>query len=188
MLSQANELKWHVVYTMPNTERNVAMRISDMGIESYLPLHKVIRQWSDRRKKMEVPLFPNYVFVKVEEMRRGHLYSVKDLVKFVSIEKKPVTIREKEILTIKQVLQNDLDVATEEYFQEGMSVKITRGQFAGVEGIVVKACGNTRLVVQLDSLMKAFSFNISIKAEDAAATLKPHSKHSGLSVVDNSIR
>jgi transcription antitermination factor NusG len=77
---QAKKCSWHVVYTMPNSERKVATAIAEMGIEPYLPLHKVMRQWSDRKKKLLVPLFPNYVFVNVSPEKRGYLYSIKELV------------------------------------------------------------------------------------------------------------
>ena len=154
------DLKWCVVYTRPQTERKVAANISDMGIESYLPLYKVVKQWRDRKKKMEVPLFPNYVFVKVNEIKRASLYSIKEMVKFVTIEKRPVIINEQEIVAIKRVLSGDVEIEKEEFFQEGMKVRITQGQFAGLEGVVAKTCGKTRVIIKIDGLMKAFSFSI----------------------------
>jgi transcription antitermination factor NusG len=164
------EPKWYVVYTRPQSERKVAASIAEMGIESYLPLHKVVRQWSDRKKKMEVPLFSNYVFVKVDDVRRRLLFSIKELLKFVSIEGRPVVIRENEILTIKKVSSGDFDdISTEEYFQEGMKVRITNGQLTGLEGVVIKKCNKSRLVIRIEGLMKAFSFEISAKfAENIA--------------------
>jgi transcription antitermination factor NusG len=165
MKAKSSELKWYVVYTRPNSERKVASSITEMGIESYLPMHKVVRQWSDRKKKMEVPLFTGYVFVKVDDVRRVVLFSIQELVKFVSIDKKPVVVRETEILTIKNVLNRDFgDISIEEYFQEGMKVKITQGQFAGLEGEVITKCNKSRLVIKVDGLRKAFSFEISTKA------------------------
>jgi transcription antitermination factor NusG len=156
------EPKWYVVYTRPKSERKVASSITDMGIESYLPMHKVIRQWSDRNKKMEVPLFTSYVFVKVDDARRSSLFSITELVKFISIDGKPVVIRENEILTIRKVLSGDFDdISTEEYFlQEGMKVRITCGQFAGLEGMVVERRNKPRLVIRIEGLMRAFSFLI----------------------------
>jgi transcription antitermination factor NusG len=159
-----HENKWYVVYTLPKSERKVASSIAAMGIESYLPMHKVIRQWSDRKKKMEVPLFSNYVFVKVDDVRRRLLFSIHELLKFVSIEGKPVVIRENEILTIKKVLSGDFDdISTEEYFQEGMKVRIAHGHFAGLEGVVIKKCNKSRLIIKVEGLMKAFSFVLSSK-------------------------
>jgi transcription antitermination factor NusG len=158
------EPKWYVVYTRPKSEKKVASSITEMGIESYLPMHKVVRQWSDRKKKMEAPLFSSYVFVKVDDVRRRLLFSINELLKFVSIEGKPVVISENEILTIKRVLNGDFDdISTEEYFQEGMKVRIAHGQFAGLEGLVIKKCNKSRLMIRIEQLGKAFSFEISAR-------------------------
>lgn len=160
-MNPKNLPQWYVVYTMPKSERKVAARIADMGIESYLPLHKVVRQWSDRKKKLEVPLFPNYVFVKVDAILRVSLFSIKELTKFVSIEKQPVVIDEKEILAIKKVLNNEEEVVPDHYFQEGVKVRVRGGHFDGLEGIIIKRRGRTRLLIKIEGLMKAFSFNVS---------------------------
>jgi len=96
MINESRQgLKWHVIYTMPRAERKVASSIDEMGIESYLPLYKVTRQWSDRKKKVEVPLFPNYVFVKVSEKGRRVIFNIKEPVKFISIDNKPVVVDER---------------------------------------------------------------------------------------------
>lgn len=167
MEQNCDDRRWHVVYTRQKSERKVALSISDLGIESYLPLHKVVRQWSDRKKKMEVPLFPNYVFVKVNEVKRAHLFSIKELVRFVSIERKPVVIQEKEISAIRKVLAEDVNVCAGEYFQDGTHVRIARGQLAGLEGIVVKQNSKFRLLIKINGLMKAFSVNVSSQMIEA---------------------
>jgi transcription antitermination factor NusG len=161
MVTNTPNPQWYVAFTRPQTEKKVAKSISDMGIECFLPLHTVVRQWSDREKKIEIPLFPNYVFIKVEEAVRYSLFSVKDLVKFVSFEKKPVVIRDKEIMVIKNALDPAFEVSRETYVEEGMKVKITHGCFGGMEGIIKKVNSRTRFVVKIDVLMQAFSFNIS---------------------------
>lgn len=158
-----NESKWYVVYTRPKSEIKVASCISEMGIESYLPLHIVIRQWSDRRKRIKVPLFPNYLFVKLDNTKKRCLFSIREFVRFVSIDKKPVVVREKEIMMIRQILDQQVEVSSEEYFQQGIKVRIRHGQLEGLEGLVIKNYGNTRILVKIDALMRAFSFNVSTK-------------------------
>lgn len=111
---------------------------------------------------MEVPLFPNYVFVKVNGMGYNSLHSIKEIVRFVSIDRRPVVIREDEIKMIKRLLMGEPDVASEEYFQEGARIRIEHGQFAGLEGIVVKQNNKSRLIVKIDGIMRAFSVNISL--------------------------
>jgi transcription antitermination factor NusG len=174
--TQSMESKWHVAYTMPRAEKKVATRITSMGFESYLPVHWVTRQWSDRKVKLELPLFPNYVFVKINGLRREPLYSIKGLVNFVSIDRKPVVLRDREITDIKRVLGGDTAVQVEEYFQQGMKVRITHGQFTGLEGTVLKRNGGSRLLIRIDGLMKAFSFNISSTLTEPVYTNNRHPK------------
>jgi transcription antitermination factor NusG len=156
-----DQLKWFVAYTMPRTEKKVAEGISARGIETFLPLYKVIRQWSDRKKRMELPLFPNYLFVKADEISRLGLFPIKGLIRFVSVGQRPVTIKEEEIETIKRVIKEEYEIAPEQFFSPGTPVKITRGQFAGLQGVVVRNNGRTRFVIRLHSIMRAYSLNLS---------------------------
>jgi transcription antitermination factor NusG len=158
--NRSTDLHWCVVYTRPNSERKTLDKITKMGVEAYLPLHKVVRQWNDRVKKMEVPLFPNYVFVRVDEAIRVALFSIKEIVNYVSIEKRPVVVREKEISLIKKVLSVEVDVTVEDYFLDGMEVMIESGRFAGLHGRVIRRNGGSRLLIRVDGIMKSFSFNI----------------------------
>ena len=107
------------------------------------------------KKKLHVPVFPNYVFVKVNKLTRGYLYSINEMVRFVSIDKKPVVVREDEIMTIRKALSQDEEVLIEDSFQEGMKVRIIKGHFAGLEGLIVKRNNSARLlIIKLDGLLK----------------------------------
>lgn len=150
-----------MVYTRPNSERKVASAMAEMGFEPYLPLYKAIRQWSDRKKKIFLPLFPNYVFIKASPIVRHSVYTIRDVVRFVSVDKSPAVINESQILAIKRVLNDVTDVLPEEYFSLGSIVRISSGPFAGLEGTVVKRNGNTRLIIRIEGMMKAFSFSVS---------------------------
>lgn len=158
----SEKLDWYVVHTVARREKKVAAEIADLGIEFFLPMYKTVRQWSDRKKKVELPLFPNYVFVHTSESARQLLFSINELIKFVSIERKPVVVRDTEIETVKQILKVDgLEVGMENYFQKGMKVRIARGQLAGLEGVVLKQNGKSRLLVCINGLQKAFSINVA---------------------------
>jgi transcription antitermination factor NusG len=166
MFSKVNHPKWHVVYTLPRSERKVASHVFDMGIEAYLPLQKEVRQWSDRKRKIEIPLFPNYVFIRIDEVLKSSLYSVREVVKFVSVDKKPVIVKDEVIESIKKVLSGDHGVRSDDYFQKGAYVKIHHGKFAGLEGMILEKRGNSRLLIQIRGIMKAFSFDISAQDVD----------------------
>lgn len=158
----SEKLDWYVVHTVARREKRVANEIADLGVEFFLPMYKTVRQWSDRRKKVELPLFPNYIFVHTSENHRHALFSINEPIKFVSIEKKPVVVREHEIDVVRQILKaDDLEIGIEDYFQQGKKVRITRGQLAGMEGIVLKQNGKSRLLISIDGLQKAFSINVA---------------------------
>lgn len=156
------QLNWYVVHTTPKREKKVANQISNLGMEFFLPTYKTVKQWSDRKKKVEVPLFPNYVFVHTSERERHLLFSISNLVRFVSFESKPVKVREEEIQTVRRILEvDDMEIGEANYFETGSKVRISRGQLAGLEGRVLKNNGRSRLLIRIDELQKAFSINVS---------------------------
>jgi len=83
---------WYVAYTYPNAEKRVQQRVEESGKEAFLPTQEVVRQWSDRKKKLNMPLFPNYVFVKSEPFFLYKLLEINQLVNFVQFEGKPAVV------------------------------------------------------------------------------------------------
>jgi transcription antitermination factor NusG len=153
---------------MPKSEKKVASTISSMGIEAYLPLQKRIRQWSDRKKKIEVPLFPNYVFIYALPDQRFKALKIKELVRFISFEGKPVVISEIIIDSLKKVLKGEAEVSNSAFYDEGMKVKINQGEFAGAEGRLIRRNGKTRLLIQIKALHVDVSVDISANNVQAA--------------------
>ena len=141
-------------------EKKVFENLTHLGFHCYLPLVTTIRQWSDRRKKINIPLFPNYVFIRIDAKERTKVFSVKGILKFVSIDRAPAIVSDKDILLIKKVTADGDDVLPHEYFVEGMKVKVLFGPLEGLEGIVHSGFNKDRLVIRINSLMKAFSFII----------------------------
>ncbi|MCE2843828.1 MAG: UpxY family transcription antiterminator, partial [Sediminibacterium sp.] len=104
MAEQENEKLWHVIYTKSKWEKKVDSLLMQRGFESWCPVQKKERQWSDRKKIIEEPLFRSYVFVKAAKEDRNQILSVNGVVNFLYFEKKPAIIRDKEIQTIKKYL------------------------------------------------------------------------------------
>lgn len=155
--------KWLAVYTLPRLEQTVRTKIEKMGVESFLPTKMVTKQWSDRKKKVEEPLFPNYVFVKTSLQERFELFNVKGLVRFITSEGQPVEIPENDIEDIKNlVLTDNTSISCHSYAGNiGDKVLIEHGQFAGITGIVTKLNGKDRLVIKIKALRQMVSVNIS---------------------------
>jgi transcriptional antiterminator RfaH len=152
--------EWHIAYTYPKAERKVSKKLENLGVASFLPLHNVIRNWSDRKKKLEVPIFPNYIFVYTSRDERYDTLQIKEIVKYVSFDGKPVTVSEAIINSVKTMLKGNVEVSDEEYF-EGMHIKVTDGVFSGAEGILVRKNSRSRLVIQIEALRRTISVDIS---------------------------
>jgi len=143
---------WHVIYTKPRNELKVASRIKTMGIEVYCPTRTEIRQWSDRKKKITIPLFSCYVFVKVDDKNRNRVFEVPGVVSFLFWLGKYAMVKEKELDAIKAWNNNDgaISLWTEE-FTHGDRVFIASGAFKSKEAII-KEIGNHQMKLLLPSL------------------------------------
>lgn len=130
--------KWLAIYTKPRWEKKVHQLLTDKGIESYCPLNKVKRKWSDRIKTVEEPLFKSYVFVKVTDDDRTKVRLTNGVVNFVYWNGKPAIIREKEIQTIKRFLDEHESVQVRPMeFVVNQQVLITSGTFMDKRAVVV---------------------------------------------------
>lgn len=156
-----NVFKWYVVYTHPNFEKKVYNSLQQRDIISFLPLRKITRQWSDRKKTIEVPLFPNYLFVYTTVHDRFKVLEIPGVSRYISFNGLPVTITDNEITMIKKMM-TDPDVMLENCL-EGDMVKITEGPFTGLTGTVFERKGRTRFGVKLNAINQSISieFNIS---------------------------
>jgi transcriptional antiterminator RfaH len=154
--------KWYVAYTFPKAENKVKSKLEMLGIHSYLPLHQVIRNWSDRKKKLNMPLFPNYIFILTTVNKRQETFAIKEIVRYISFEGKPATIKESIIHSLEKILRGNIEINIEQAIEVGSPVRIVHGPFAGVEGILSRRNGKTRLIVRIDVLQRSIGINISI--------------------------
>jgi len=140
--------KWHAVYTKPRWEKKIHALFAAKGLESYCPLNKVRKKWSDRIKVIEEPLFKSYVFVKVGEEEKTKVRMTNGVINFVYWAGKPAIIKEKEIETIKKFLNEYESVIAEPLtLRSDMKVRIQRGAFMDKEAKVTKVMSNKVQVV-----------------------------------------
>ncbi|MBU0941558.1 MAG: UpxY family transcription antiterminator [Bacteroidetes bacterium] len=145
-------MNWYVLYTKPKWEKKVAEQLSKNGIECYCPLVIQVRQWSDRKKKVEVPLFNSYIFVQLSEADRNVVFDSPGVVRYLFWLGKPAIVRDEEIKVIKKWLNNtvDTDISVSHY-KVGDSVEIESGPFLSQKAIVQKVNSNNYILV-LESL------------------------------------
>jgi transcription antitermination factor NusG len=144
--------KWLAIYTKPRWEKKVHQLLQEKGIESYCPLNKIRRKWSDRIKIVEEPLFKSYVFVKVSEDDRNNVRMTSGAINFVYWNGKPAIIKEKEITAIKRFLNEYENVeAVQVHIKPDDRVRITNGSFMDQEGKVLDV-RHKMVKVAIDSL------------------------------------
>jgi len=144
--------KWYAIYTRPRWEKKVNGLLVQKGIESYCPLNKVRRKWSDRMKTVEEPLFKSYVFVKIAEEDRARVRMTDGVVNFVYWNGKPAVIKEKEIQTIKHFLGEYENVeAIKMDFTPEERVRVVAGPMMDQEGRVIEIKNKTAKIC-IDSL------------------------------------
>ncbi|GAA4753173.1 UpxY family transcription antiterminator [Flavisolibacter ginsenosidimutans] len=143
---------WYVVYTRPRWEKKVARLLDEKGVEAYCPLNKVYRQWSDRRKLVQEPLFKGYVFVHLEDEHKWDVKKIDGILNFVYWNGKPAVVRDEEIETIKKFLSEFSDVEVEDLkLAVQTPVRIKRGILMNYQGIVVEVMGN-KAKVKIESM------------------------------------
>lgn len=145
-------MNWYVVYTKPKWEKKVAEKLNVSGIESYCPVITQIKQWSDRKKKVEVPLFNSYVFVRLSDTDRNSVFQVLGVVRYLFWLGKPAVVRDEEIAEIRKSLSdsNISDVLVMPY-KKGDKIKLESGVFNNREAIV-KEVTNTHYILVLETL------------------------------------
>jgi len=144
--------KWFAIYTRPRWEKKVNLLLQEQGVESYCPLNKVRRKWSDRVKTIEEPLFKSYVFVKVSDEDRSAVRMTPGAINFVYWEGKPAVIKEKEIIAIKRFLDEYENVEVQKAdLKINQRVRITNGTLMDHEGKVLDIRHKTAKIA-IDSL------------------------------------
>ena len=145
------EKKWFVVYTRPQQELKVAGQLSDMGITNYCPTITLVKQYSDRKKKVTKPLLSSYVMVKLEDKERNKVFACSGIVRYLFFLGKPAVVPASEINLMQDHLNGVYNDSKVTILSVGDSHTITQGPFSGVTGKVVET-NNTKVKLELASL------------------------------------
>ncbi|WP_405410919.1 UpxY family transcription antiterminator [Maribacter sp. Asnod1-A12] len=132
-----DSLKWFVLVIKRNHEKQVAKILENHGFEIYCPLKKEIRQWSDRKKTVEVPIFQNYIFVRIKESNRDTVFLTSHIKKYLYWLGKPAIVRDVEIEVIRRWMTDDsVCNVTASHLQKGKLIKIEKGAFKDKEATI----------------------------------------------------
>jgi len=163
-----NSLNWYALYTCPRHEKCVAHQIEQRSIPCFLPLYRVMHRWTDRRKQLELALFPGYVFVKIALKDRLRILQVPSAVRLVSFNGQPAALPEADIEGLRQRLLCG-SVEPHPYLRVGRRVRVCGGPMQGLEGIVVRRKDRCRVVFSVDLIMQSVAVEVDESDLEPAA-------------------
>jgi len=144
-------VNWYALYTKPRNEKKVEEQLHKMGLEVFCPKVTVVKQWSDRKKRVSQPLIPSYVFVKIKEQDRELVFNVPGVVRYLFFLGKPAIIKESEINAMKETLNHDFKEVGVMDLEKGQKFTIEEGTFKGQEVTFLEQKGN-KIILHLESL------------------------------------
>ena len=159
--------KWYAVSVFPRHEKHVARLLDARGTNYLLPLYSSLRRWKDRRKRVDMVLFPGYVFVSIEVRERVGILMLPGVAHFVTFQGQPAVVPEHEMNAIGVSVRSGAVTKPHPYLQKGRRVRISSGPMAGVEGILVRRKDKFRVVLSVDLIMR------SVAAEVDEADIEP---------------
>jgi transcription antitermination factor NusG len=161
------EPHWYAAYTRANHEKGVTQQLEDRSMECFLPLYESVRRWKDRRVRLQLPLFPGYVFVRLALCDRLRVLEIPSVVRLVGFDGQPTPLPVEDIETIRTCLSQRHPMHPHRFVQRGQRVRVLSGPLEGLSGIVLRQKNRTRFVISLDLLMRSVAVEIDIADFDS---------------------
>ena len=163
-MAEKTIMRWYAVYVKSRYEKKTAKLLEDRHIEVYLPLLNRLKQWSDRKKMVEEPLFKSYIFVRTDLKNYYDILNTPGIVRFIGFEGRPAPVPDNQIVAVKQFVGEYDDTCDYDELQnlsEGQMVEIVYGEMRGLIGRLVSLQGKQRLIVDIESVGRSIPINIS---------------------------
>jgi transcription antitermination factor NusG len=154
------EQRWYAAYTSANHEKRVSQQLGVRRVEHFLPLYSSVRQWKDRKVKLDMPLFPGYVFVRLALRDRLSVLQVPGVACLVGFNGTPAALPADEIEGVRASLVEGVRVQPHPYLAVGRRVRLQSGPLAGLTGIVVRRKSGLRFVVSVDLIQRSVAVEL----------------------------
>jgi transcription antitermination factor NusG len=158
-----DELSWFAVQTKPRFEKKAAAELQEKGISAFLPLRSEKRQWSDRRRVVELPMFPQYVFVRVAQSLNTRVLVLRTsgITNFVGMRGMGISIPDEQIESVRTVLAYGIPVSPRLFTNVGKRIRIRGGALDGLQGILTAVNGDQSLVVSVELIQRSLAIRIT---------------------------
>jgi transcription antitermination factor NusG len=152
--------RWYAVSVRPRHEKFVARHLECRGLNYFLPVYRSVRCWKNRRKELDMSLFPGYVFVNLNLRDRLGVLRAPGVVRFVLFQGQPAAIPDSEIRALESSLSAGLELQPHPYLRQGARVRVKRGPLMGTEGIMIRRKQRFRLVLSIDLIKRSVMFEV----------------------------
>jgi transcription antitermination factor NusG len=152
---------WFALRVKPRHEKSASAALQARGYEEFVPLQRAVRQWSDRQKALDLPLFPGYVFCRFRPGERAPILGTPGVRSIVGFGRSPAPVDEQEIAALRRIAEAGLPAEPWKYLREGERVVIAEGPLAGVEGVLLSLKNERRLVVSVTLLQRSVAIEIA---------------------------
>lgn len=154
--------RWYAAYTCARHEKRVAAQLEERAIECFLPLYETVHRWKNMRARLQLPLFPGYVFVRFPLNERLKVLQLPSVVRLVGFNGLPLPLPDEEMETLRAGLTRQLRAEPHPFLKVGRPVRIKCGPLAGLEGILLRKKGSLRVVLSIDLIMRSVAVDIDL--------------------------
>jgi len=154
------ETNWYAVYTRANHEKRVAQQLERRSVDSFLPVYETVRRWKDRRVRLQLPLFPGYVFVRMALREKLRVLEVPGVAWLVSFDGHPIAIPPEDMEGVRACVSGGHSVQPCRYIRRGQRVRVLSGPLAGLTGVVVRERNHARFVISLELLKRSVAVEL----------------------------
>jgi len=162
---------WYAIYTKHQHEKSVADHLTKRGFEILLPVYRAARQWKDRRKIVQLPLFPGYEFVRTQPDQKTEILKTPGVFWLVEQSGRPCPVPESDIDAIRKLMSSSLNVEPHPFLKAGDYVRIRVGPLAGVHGILTRFKNRYRVVLSVDLLRKSVAVEVDLLEVERLSTI-----------------
>jgi len=153
---------WYAAYTCSRHEKRIAEQLKQRSVEHFLPVYETVRRWKDRRVRLQLPLFPCYIFVRVAPRDQLQVLQVPGVVRLVGFNGRPTVLSETEMLVLRRALSSGLRTEPHPYLTVGRIVRVRSGPLCGLTGRLVRRKQDCRIVISIESIMRSMIAEVSL--------------------------
>ena len=162
-MSKQEPANWYAVQTRARSEKMIAERLQEQGLPTFLPLVTEVRRWTDRKKKVHLPLFSCYVFVRMDASNndeRMRVYRTNGVFRIVSMHGEAVPIPDEQIDALRAVVTQRVPWSEHPFLKIGQRVRIRGGSLEGVEGVLLSNNGDRTLIISVDAIQRSLAVRV----------------------------